>query len=58
MTMKRFQKLLRAHLTAFYLQNRDNLTDWIGEAYRAASKSTSKNYDTALAAVQKALPIT
>lgn len=58
MTQKRFRKLLRAHTTAYYLQNRERLSGWIGGAYRAASRSTSTNYSAALEAIQEALPLT
>lgn len=57
MTQKRFRKLLRAHYTAYYIQHKNELSDWIGEAYRSASKSTAGNYANALAVIQKALPL-
>ena len=57
MTQKRFRKLLRAHVTALYLQNREALAGWIGGAYRAASKSTAKDYAAALEAIRMMQPV-
>ena len=58
MTKKRFRKLLRAHFTAFYLQNREDLRGWIAWAYKTASKSTTAtDHAAALDAIKKALPL-
>ena len=57
MTNKRFRKLLRAYMTAYYLKNPEILTGWIGRFYRAVSRSKATNYAAALAEIQDALPL-
>lgn len=57
MTQKRFRKLLRAHATSLYLQNRVELSGWIGKAYRVFSKSTAKNYAEALEIIKTICPV-
>ncbi len=57
MTRKRFKKLLRAHFTAYYLQHKQLLGDWIGEAYRAADMTKARNYASVLELIQKTLPL-
>lgn len=57
MTKKRFRKLLRAHFTKFYMQNRNDLNGWISKAYRAARDCTADNYEWAYIQIKCAIPV-
>lgn len=57
MTRKRFQKLLRAHFTAYYLQHKDTMQGWISGAYRAAQHANAGDRRGAYEAIVAALPV-
>lgn len=57
MTRKRFQKLLRAHFTAYYLQHQDTMRGWISGAYRAAQQANAGDRQSAYEAIVAALPV-
>ena len=60
MTKKRYVKMIRAHITAYYLENRQSLKDWIGQGYRSICKpctSDKFNYETCYQSIVKALPL-
>lgn len=57
MKTKKFRKLLRAHFTAYYMLNKNELKGWIANSYKAAARATAGNNEQALAAIKNALPI-